>query len=124
MLLPALVCKQVDEYGRQLSLTNGGGADAADRHEDVGARLPHAPHPVLAQVEKFRQLKKRKTLLVHCLKKYHLYLSMYGLNLICITFNNDDNLFYFRRHPVKISLTPMHMVQGEDIYGNKMGLQR
>ena len=54
-----LVAQQVDEQRAELCLSDGGRADAGDGHEDVCASLPHPPHPVLAQVEKFRQLMEK-----------------------------------------------------------------
>ena len=48
---PGLVPEEVDEEWGELVLPDGGGADAGERHEDLGARLPHTPHVVLAQAE-------------------------------------------------------------------------
>ena len=48
---PRLVPEEVDEEWGELVLPDGGGADAGERHEDLGARLPHAPNVVLAQAE-------------------------------------------------------------------------
>lgn len=53
----ALVPQQVDEERAELGLAHGGRAHAGDGHEDVGAGLPHPPHPVLAQIEELRQLR-------------------------------------------------------------------
>ena len=53
----ALVPQEVDEEWRQLRVADGRRADARDGHEGVGAGLAHTPHPVLAQVEEFGQLK-------------------------------------------------------------------
>ncbi len=44
----ALVPEKVDEDGRELRLAHSRRAHARHRHEDVRARLAHAPHTVLA----------------------------------------------------------------------------
>ena len=71
---PALVAQQVDEEGAELCLSDGGRADAGDRHEDVCARLPHAPHPIFAEVEKFGQLRGANQSLYawNCFSQQHL----------------------------------------------------
>ena len=59
---PALVPQQVDEQWAELCLSDCGRADTGHRHEDVCASLPHPPHTVLAEVEKFGQLMGENTL--------------------------------------------------------------
>ena len=55
---PRLVPEEVDEEGREFVLSDGGGADAGERHEDLGASLAHPPNIVLAQAEEENQMVK------------------------------------------------------------------
>jgi hypothetical protein len=57
---PRLVAQEVDEERSELRPAHHLGADAADRHEHVGAGLADAPDAVLAQVEELWQLDEKK----------------------------------------------------------------